>query len=312
MEPFREYKSQKMSWKPRRRIPIGRSLLLLLLGYAVYASGAVQKAVRYVEKAGAYSEGKQKTFDGSWREACAAFDGNAFVLGRGTLVQCSWTLKNADRVADLPDKAVLRYAVAGTGKSFPLGVHWIADSLEFEKPKVLGVQSDSSVSWIFHLMLADSSFAWVSPDGCRFPGTCPRNPLKGAALPIASDFDFAGRENLLLKDLFMGIGEAPIYPVMPAEVVSVFKDSSGYGLLLNHGGNVFSRVSELFQISPGIREGEKVAVNEPLGRLAPSDSAVFFLEILRNGRFVRWDHFFKDSYVADSRDVERFRRELGL
>lgn len=312
MEPFREYKTQEASWKPRRRIPIGRTLLVLLLVYAVYASGAVQKAIRYVEKAREFSEDEPKTFSGPWREACAAFDGNAFVLERGSLVQCSWTLKNAARVAELPDKAVLRYAASGVQKKFPLCVHWIADSLEFGKPKVLGVQSDSSVSWFFRLMLADSSFAWVRHDGCRFPGACPRNPLQGAALSIAADFDFAGRENLLLKDLFMGIGEAPVYPILPAEVVAVFKDSSGYGLLLNHGGNLFSRVSELFQLSPDIRKGVKVSLNEPLGRLAPSDSAVFFLEVLRNGRFVRWDDFFKGSYVADLQDVERFRRELGL
>lgn len=312
MEPFREYKTQKASWKPRRRIPIGRGLLVLLLVYAVYASGAVQKAYRYVERVRDFSEENPKPFDMPWREACAAFGGNAFVLNRGALVQCSWTLRRAGDIASLPDKAVFRYAVSGTEKEFPFCAHWIADSLEFGKPKVLGVQSDSSAAWFFHLMLADSSLAWVRFDGCRFPGTCPRNPLMGAALPIAEDFDFAGRENLLLKDMFMGIGEAPVYPILPAEVVSVFKDSSGYGLLLDHGGNIFSRVSKLFLLSPEIRKGVKVSVNEPLGRLAPSDSAIFFLEVLRNGRFVRWNDFFKDSYVADLQDVERFRRELGL
>lgn len=312
MEPFREYRMQDKCWKPRRRIPIGRGLLVLLLGYAVYASGAVQKAFRYVEKAREFSDVEEDPFEKPWREACAAFGGNAFALERGALVQCSWTLKNVTDVDTLPESALFRYAASGISGRFPLCVHWIADSLEFGKPKVLGVQTDTSVSWIFHLMLADSSFAWVRSDGCRFPGMCPRNPLQGASLPIPADFDFAGRENLLLKDLFMGIGEAPVYPILPAEVVSVFKDSSGYGLFLDHGGNVFSRVSELFLVSPEIRKGVKVSVNEALGRLAPNDSAVFFLEVLRNGRFVRWDDFYKDSHVATSLDVERFRRELGF
>ncbi len=312
MEPFREYKAQRQSWKPRRRIPIGRSLLVILLVYAVYASGAVQKAYRYVEKVREFSREEPEPFSKPWREACAAFGGNAFALERGMLAQCSWTVKSASDIASLPDNALFRYAARGISRKFPLCVHWIADSLEFEKPKVLGVQSDSSGSWLFHLMLADSSYAWVRSDGCRFPGACPHDPLQGAALPIAADFDFEGRENLLVKDLFMGIGEAPIYPILSAEVVSVSRDSSGYGILLNHGGNIFSRVSELFRIAPGIRQGTKVSASEPLGYLAPSDSAVFFLEILRNGRFVRWDDFRRDSRVADLQDVERFRRELGF
>ena len=53
----------------------------------------------------------------------------------------------------------------------------------------------------YHLMIADSSYAWVRADGCRYPGACPRNPLQGGALPIAADFDFGGREELLIKDL---------------------------------------------------------------------------------------------------------------
>lgn len=169
MEPFREYKTQRQSWEPRRRIPVGRSLLVLLLVYAVYASGAVQKAYRYVEKIRELSKENPDPFAKPWREACAAFEGNAFALERGMLVQCSWTVKGASDVANLPDNALFRYAASGIEK-FPICVHWIADSLEFGEPKVLGVQSDSSVSWIFHLMLADSSYAWVRSDGCRFPG----------------------------------------------------------------------------------------------------------------------------------------------
>lgn len=312
MGTFREYKSQNSGWRPRRRIPIGRSLLVFLLGYAVYASGAVQKACRYVETLRSSPSDEPDPFSKPWPESCEGFHGNAFTLGSGTLVQCSWVLKGERDVAGLPENTVLRYAVDGLKSRNPLRVHWIADSLEFSKPKVLGVQTDSSVLWIFRLMLADSSFAWVRSDGCRFPGMCPRNPLQGGALPIAADFDFSGRENLLLKDLFMGIGEAPVYPVLPARVVSVARDSSGFEVLLYHGGNLFTRASGLSQLSPGVEKGTEIRENEPLGRLAPSDSAVFFLEVLRNGRFVRWDDFFRTSYVASAKDVDRFRAELGL
>lgn len=312
MGTFREYKSKKSGWRPRRRIPIGRGLLVLLLGYAVYASGAVQKVYRCVEAGKSSLSDEPDPFSMPWPESCEGFHGNAFALGKGTLVQCSWALKGENDIAGLPENAALRYAAGGLKMPYPLRVHWIADSLEFAKPRVLGVQTDSSVVWIFRLMLADSSLVWVRSDGCRFPGTCPRNPLQGGALPIAADFDFAGRENLLLKDLFMGIGEAPVYPVLPGRVVSVSRDSAGFDVLLYHGGNLFTRSSGLSMLSPGIGRGASVLENEPLGRLAPSDSAVFFLEVLRNGRFVRWDDFFRSSHVATAFDVERFRAELGL
>ena len=44
MESFREFKDFKSDWKPKKRIPVVRTVIALALIYAVYASGAVQKA----------------------------------------------------------------------------------------------------------------------------------------------------------------------------------------------------------------------------------------------------------------------------
>ena len=47
MESFREFKDFKSDWKPKKRIPVVRTVIALALIYAVYASGAVQKAYQH-------------------------------------------------------------------------------------------------------------------------------------------------------------------------------------------------------------------------------------------------------------------------
>ena len=96
------------------------------------------------------------------------------------------------------------------------------------------------------------------------------------------------------------------------EIVSVEKDSLGYKIFLNHGGNLFSRVSGISLISPGIQAGAKIQADDVLGRLSPSDSSAFFLEVLRNGRFVRWDDFYRETHVAEANYVTRFRMDAGF
>ena len=49
MSSFREFKDFKSDWKPKKRIPVVRTLIVLALIYAVYASGAAQKAYRFIE-----------------------------------------------------------------------------------------------------------------------------------------------------------------------------------------------------------------------------------------------------------------------
>ena len=312
MGSFREFKDFKSDWKPKKRIPVVRTVFVFALIYAVYASGAVQKAYQFIEEQRKIPVEAPSYTDLPWREGCAKTHGASFDSKKGSLVQCGWIVKSEKDALKLPDIPFLRYAVSVPGTAYPLQVHWLADSLNFWNPKVLVLRSKKDAVSFYHLMLADSSYAWVRAGGCRYPGVCPRNPLQGGALSIAADFDFGGREELLIKDLFMGIGEAPVHPILPARIISVSKDSLGYKLQLDHGGNLFSRVSGLSQISPDMDAGKFVDEDDVLGRLPPSDSAVFFLEVLRNGRFVRWEDFYKDTHVADASDVERFLAEIGF
>ncbi|MBP5246338.1 MAG: hypothetical protein J6Z31_00540 [Fibrobacter sp.] len=306
MGSFREFKDFKSDWKPKKRIPVVRTVFVLALIYAVYASGAVQKAYQFIEDQRKIPEKSPSYTEVPWREGCAMTQGASFDSKKGSLVQCGWIVRSEKDAFTLPDIPFLRYAVSAPGRAYPLQVHWLADSLNFWNPKILILRSKKETLTFYHLMVADSSYAWVRADGCRYPGACPRNPLQGGALSIAADFDFGGREELLIKDLFMGIGEAPVYPILPAQVISVSKDSLGYKLQLDHGGNLISRVSGLSQIPADMDAGKRVSEDDILGRLPPSDSAVFFLEVLRNGRFVRWEDFYKDAHVAEASDVERF------
>ena len=312
MDSFREYKNLKP--KRKKRIPIIRTLLGLFLLYGVYSSGAVQKAYQFIEEKNRHPQ-KELTyadFETEWREGCEFSHGSPFTMKKKFWGGCSWTLKSAADISMLPENSFVRYVANIPGSSYPQKVHWMSDTANFWKPKIIGVQSDSTVNWYFYWMMADSSYAWVRADGCRYPGVCPRNPLSGGAIPIFSNFDFGGREELLLKDLFIGIGEAPVLPILAAEIVSVEKDSLGYKIFLNHGGNLFSRVSGISLISPGIQAGAKIQADDVLGRLSPSDSSAFFLEVLRNGRFVRWDDFYRETHVAEANYVTRFRMDAGF
>lgn len=311
MASFREYRGGKFGWKPKKRIPVFRSLCFLALVYAVYASGAVQKVWNVVGEWRRQASVSPEVLPSAWSERCERFRGSPFPF-KNSLGRCSWVLDSPERVSLLPENDFVRYAASVPALRYPLAVHWIADTSDFGNPLSLGVRGDSSKAWFFHLDLPDSSAVWVDGEGCRALGPCPHNPLMGGAIPILSDFDFEGREALLLKDLFSGIGEAPVFPVLPGKVVSLSEDSSGFRIYMDHGGNLFSRISGLPYVSPGVEVGGLLLQDEPIGRLSPNDSSSFYLEILRNGRFVRWKTFYDDAHVAEAEDVESFRRKWGI
>ncbi|MFA6834999.1 MAG: hypothetical protein WCR04_01180 [Fibrobacteraceae bacterium] len=290
-----------------------RTLLVLVLLFLLYFNGLFHKAAIFIKsREEKDSQVDALADDASWSEFCKEYSGTSFPLKQDRFGQCSWVI-SSERDADaLPPFPLVRYAVSLPGAKYPLKLHWIGKTSNFRQPIAFAIEVNDDRRWFFHIVKGDSLDAWVDENGCRFPGVCPRNPLEGGALPIADDFDFAGREGLLMKDLFMGIGEAPVYPVLPARVMDVSKDSSGFSLLLDHGGNLFSRVSGLFSLFPGIEKNVRIAPYNPIGRLASKDSSVFFLEILRNGRFMRWDDFYLSCHVATEDDLVFFRKDFGL
>lgn len=115
-----------------------------------------------------------------------------------------------------------------------------------------------------------------------------------------------------MKDQFMGIGETPIYPILPGRVIMVARDSSDYNITIDHGDNLTSRVSGAISIASDLKEGQLVEINEPIARLAPKDRAIFYLEVIRNGQFVRWDAFFNETHPVTKEIIAKFRKEIGF
>jgi hypothetical protein len=162
-------------------------------------------------------------------------------------------------------------------------------------------------------MKEDSSYIWVSKNsGCKFPGVCPRIPLEWSALSIDDGFDFEGQESLLAMDVFMGIGEAPIYPVLAGRVLDVGRDSSGFFVEIDHVYNVTSRTSGMGAPSDSLSVGDKIELNTVLGRLSPKDSAAFFLSVRLNGQFVRWTDFYASAHPVPPDSIESFEKTFGF
>ena len=125
MESFREFKDFKSDWKPKKRIPVVRTVIALALIYAVYASGAVQKAYQLIEEQRKIPAETLSYTDVPWREGCAMTHGASFDSKKNALVQCGWIVKSARDAAWLPNIPFLRYVVSAENVQYPLQVHWI-------------------------------------------------------------------------------------------------------------------------------------------------------------------------------------------
>lgn len=307
---FREYDyPRKHKSKKRQGFPLVRLLILLIVVFYFWYNGYFFKTYEFFFppiQPNATLE-KQPL---SWQEQCASVHGKSFLL-RDSVGQCSWQFNEGG--SGVYDHDFWRYLVEVETRR-PLKIHWVAPIKNFNTPWFLSLQVDSLERNFFRVFFKlDSSFVWIE-DGtlCRFPGFCPENPLEGGALPIPHDFDFEGRESLLMKDQFMGIGETPIYPILPGRVIMVARDSSDYNITIDHGDNLTSRVSGAISIASDLKEGQLVEINEPIARLAPKDRAIFYLEVIRNGQFVRWDAFFNETHPVTKEIIAKFRKEIGF
>ncbi len=311
---FREYKSFKKKRTGRRRFPVIRIILLVGCASFLYARGYVDMLVQKIEQLSSSRQSPSSVSSGDkslrWDRWCAVHGGTAFTLKNG-MGQCSWRLHGkSDTLLNYP---LLRYYAENESSHFPKDVHWLAPVSDFRNPVFLGVQNGTQVRWIYRMRGADSSLVWVNARGCRFPGVCPGDPLPGGALPIPDDFDFEGRESLLMKDQFLGLQNSQVYSVLPGRVVSVGKDAAGYVVELDHGGNLLTRSSGHAGIAQGIVPGASVKGFSPLGRLAAADSASLYFEVIRNGKFVRWNDFYAETHVVkDSAAVRAFRGRFGV
>lgn len=311
---FSEHNVKRRYKSRRTKFPLGRLLLLALAVFLFVYLGGFSSLL---EKLPMLGKDKNAPVEKDWRDFCQGAKGTPFAL-KGELVQCSWVVK--DSMALLPN-SFLRY-VASERKSPVAKLHWIALAQDFETP-LLVQREDVETKTYLNIQKSDSSFVWIDMDtGCRFPGLCPQTPLNFSSLPITEDFDFDGQESLLAADVLRGIGEAPVHPVLPGRILNEGRDSLGYFIEIDHGNNITSRMWGMLAFvdanfsfadtSAVMQARDSVDLNSIVGRLAPVDSATFFLRIRRNGSFVRWDEFYRETHPLDSAKIAKFKEEVGL
>jgi hypothetical protein len=303
-EGFSEHRCKKR-YKPKRyNYPVVRILLFCVAVVLFVRLGFAEKVVQLLP-------GSTVVEASDWKSRCETMRGKAFELKNG-LGQCSWVV--SDSVFYLPND-FLRYIASQTNSMHPK-LHWVAPRDRFSEAVLVQVE-DSLVRTFIHVRGQDSLYYWVDiADGCRYPGLCPRQPLDWSALTITGDFDFEGQESLLAMDAMLGIGEAPIHPILPGIVLSSGKDSLGQFVVLDHGNNVTSRMSGMDPVIPAdtlpFLEGEYLDMNSIVGRLAPRDSATFYLTVRHNGFFVRWADLYSQTHPLDSAEIAKFLQKIEL
>ena len=305
-EGFSEHRFKKRYKPKRNNYPVVRILLLCIAFFLFVWLGFAEKLVNMLTL-----PEEEKVVVDDWRSKCESMRGTAFELKNG-LGQCSWVV--SDSLYYLPNE-FLRY-VASQAKTVHPKLHWVAPQDDFGSA-VLVQMEDSLVCTYLHVMGQDSLYYWMDmASGCRYPGVCPKQPLDWSAVPITGDFDFEGKESLLAMDAMLGIGEAPIHPILPGVVLSSGKDSLGHFVELDHGNNLTSRMSGMYPVNPAdtlpFIEGEYLEVSSIVGRLAPRDSAKFFLTVRQNGFFVRWAELFAQTHPLDSAEIAKFLSRIEL
>lgn len=297
---FSEYRCKKKYKSKRRNIPVVRLVILFTLIGLGLKFGVLQKILDLLP----LPDNGLPVEELTWDQVCQSEGGTPFKL-KDELVQCSWMVGDSSR--PLPN-AFLRY-VASLRSSPVEKVHWVANGSDFSEP--LLVMREDSLSYTYlHVQKSDSSRVWIdATTECRFPGLCPVRPLHGSNISISEDFDFEGQDRLISADVFLGLGESPVHPVLPGLVVDSGKDSLGYFVEIDHGNNVVSR---MFGMASAANVGDTVDVDSWVGRLPPRDSAAFFLTVRRNGQFVRWNDFYKATHPASKNEIAKFRKEVGI
>ena len=303
-EGFSEHRCKKRYQPKRYNYPVVRVLLLCVAVVLFVRLGFAEKVVQLLP-------GSTVVEASDWKSRCETMRGKAFELKNG-LGQCSWVV--SDSVFYLPND-FLRYLASQTNSVRPK-LPVVAPRDRFSEAVLVQVE-DSLVRTFIHVRGQDSLYYWVDiADGCRYPGLCPRQPLDWSALTITGDFDFEGQESLLAMDAMLGIGEAPIHPILPGIVLSSGKDSLGQFVVLDHGNNVTSRMSGMYPVNPAdtlpFLEGEYLDMNSIVGRLAPRDSATFYLTVRHNGFFVRWADLYSQTHPLDSAEIAKFLQKIEL
>jgi Membrane-bound metallopeptidase len=296
-----EIQRKKRKNRLQHKFPLVRIVFFFILIVVAYANGWFR--MLYDKFLVPANEEPVAIVTEEWIEGCTSYNGTPFEL-KDEFAQCSWIVNDS---LVLPN-SFLRYirSLASNGAK----IHWVAPKKDFGEA-LLVVLEDSTRSVFLHMSREDSSKVWISSKtGCLFPGPCPHMPLGWSALAIVDNFDFEGLEQLLSADVFKGLGEAPIYPVLPGIVLEAGRDSLGMFVELNHGNGITSRMFGIgsWKMAPTV--GKKLSVKDAVGRLSPQDSSSFFLTVRKNGLFVRWKDFYKSTHPVDSAQIAIFKKNL--
>ena len=294
----------KKKYRPQKHIPVIRIFLIAGLVVAFLGSGFAQRIVDRF-----FGNSTVASVEG-WKEKCRMYGG---VPGEvdSLLARCSFVIR--DSLPILPNP-ILRYVAEGL--SIGTKVFWVAPVDDFSNPLQIQVQ-DSTLHVFLHVHGKDSSAYWIDYlTRCRYPGACPVRPLDFSSVEITESFDFEGNESVLAKDILLGIGEAPIHPILPGVVLQYGKDSLGFFVELYHGDNIVSLMSGMNVAYPGdsipFLVGDSLGIHDVVGRLAPMDSARFFLSVRKNGSFVRWEDFYRNAHPLDSTEIAKFVKDNRL
>jgi len=295
-----------------RKLPLLRIVLLAILlfwGYThrnTISSGIPQKvsALMDVWKHWNAADSSELPEGATRKERMALAGGKLFVLYNGSL-QESWRIQDSVRLTTVLNEyrdpllnSLIRTLVGYAVKPGVLDLVF-HDTLQGRLPRMARWRDSSGIRSVLRLP-ADSLWShWLYFDAqthCVWQSSCPVDPLAGGAVAIDANFDFAGKEHLMTHDMFRGIGEAPVVAVLPGRVLQIQSDSvHGASVELVHAGNEESVVSGLAALAEGLKVGTWVAQGEPLGRLSARDTAEVLFQMKRNGRFVRWEEYCRES-----------------
>lgn len=303
---FLEHRCKRKYKSKQHKFPLLRLILLFVVLFFAYRFGFFSKLINSIS----FLEKKADVTSLNWMDSCNQVFGTPFEL-RDSLVQCSWIVNDSTPIFS---NSFLRYVVSN--RKMPISkLHWIATKSDFSNALAV-IFEDSISTTYFRIKTQDSLYTWIDArTGCRYPGFCPQQPLAWSILPITEDFDFFGQDELLAMDELRGVGEAPIYPILSGRVLKSGKDSLGYFVEIDHGNNIYSKMSGMFRYerdSLVLDSMKFIDEKTMLGRLAPRDSASVYLTIRRNGSFVRWNDFYNNAHPIDSAKISKFKEQIGF
>lgn len=330
----RDFKPRRTPPPPAgpRKIPVVRFLILIAIGYFAFVhQDQLKTNIVNIVPVLQQKWNDFKTSDADTaktvigrKEARALAGGKSFRLPKGS-IQESWRIQNQARLETVLDfyqdpriQSIVRSICKKDMGAFQPGVLDLVfkDTTEGQLPLFVQYTDSTSSRMILRMPLnpvgEDYRYFDLSSQ-CVWLEDCPIEPLAGGAVPIPLDFDFGGREHLLVNDLFRGIGETPVVAVLPG-IISEIKTDSLRGTLveIQHDNNIITRSLGLAGLAQGISVGSMVAQGQSIGRLSARDTVELVFQVLRNGQFTRWESFVKDSRPVEGSVISTFLKSLQL